>query len=220
MVPTADVPLPHRERGSAVTDRGHSVTELEGLHMHGFSSESEGDDDAETEELESSFESDIIVKNKRRSSKEKNMKKRSIYLDSDTSCMTHGSSPPVQNAVRRSSTESDDHQESIDKTHTEYYTSKQSPGSIADSSISEKDIFTVNSTDKDEYMGSDIEPAINKSLSVVPVNVDEYVIVTKKAYCILSLTPMHSLAFAVSTHCTVLCCAVLYCTVLYCTVEL
>jgi hypothetical protein len=218
MVPTADVPLPHRERGSAVTDRGHSVTELEGLHMHGFSSESEGDDDAETEELESSFESDIIVKNKRRSSKEKNIKKRSIYLDSDTSCMTHGSSPPVQNAVRRSSTESEDHQDSIDKTHTEYYTSKQSPGSIADSSISEKDIFTVTSTEKEEYMGSDKEPAINKSLSVVPVNVDEYVIVTKKAYCILSLTPMHSLAFAVSTNCTVLYCrAVMECDILSCT---
>jgi hypothetical protein len=209
-----DVPSAHRaiERGSAVTDRGHSVTELEGLHMHGFSSESEGDDDAETDELESSFESDINIKNKRRSSKEKSIKKRTLYLESETNCHTPGASPPLQNAVRRSSAESDDLQDSIDKF------TKLSPGSIADSSISEKDIFTACSTEKEDTAEGNVEDSVGLNGEAVECkgplkeleNVDEYVLVTKKAYCILSLTPMHSFAFAVSTHCAVLLRTILY----------
>jgi hypothetical protein len=204
-----EVPSARRatERGSAVTDRGHSVTELEGLHMHGFSSESEGDDDAETDELESSFESDVIIKNKRRSSKEKSIKKRTLYLESETNCLTPGGSPPLQNAVRRSSAESDDLQDSIDKS-TECRGSKLSPGSIADFSISEKEIFTVCSTEKEDNAEGNVEDSVGLNGEAVeykgplkePENVDEYVLVTKKAYCILSLTPMHSFAFAVSTH--------------------
>jgi hypothetical protein len=204
-----EVPSARRatERGSAVTDRGHSVTELEGLHMHGFSSESEGDDDAETDELESSFESDVIIKNKRRSSKEKSIKKRTLYLESETNCLTPGGSPPLQNAVRRSSAESDDLQDSIDKS-TDCRGSKLSPGSIADSSISEKEIFTVCSTEKEDNAEGNVEDSVGLNGEAVeykgplkePENVDEYVLVTKKAYCILSLTPMHSFAFAVSTH--------------------
>jgi hypothetical protein len=204
-----EVPSARRatERGSAVTDRGHSVTELEGLHMHGFSSESEGDDDAETDELESSFESDVIIKNKRRSSKEKSIKKRTLYLESETNCLTPGGSPPLQNAVCRSSAESDDLQDSIDKS-TDCRGSKLSPGSIADSSISEKEIFTVCSTEKEDNAEGNVEDSVGLNGEAVeykgplkePENVDEYVLVTKKAYCILSLTPMHSFAFAVSTH--------------------
>jgi hypothetical protein len=207
--PPVDVPSAHRlpERGSAVTDKGHSVTELEGLHMHGFSSESEGDDDAETDELESSFESDVVVKNKRRSSKEKSNKKKNIYLEDETNCHTPGTSPPLRNVARRSSAESDDLHDSIDKS-TEYRGSKLSPGSIADSSISERDIYTVCSTEKEgneeDRMGLDGEVEACKGPIVEPENVDEYLLVTKKAYCILSITPLHSFAFAVSTCCTVL----------------
>lgn len=165
-----------------VPDRGHCLKDLEGLHLHGFSSESE--EETETDDAESSFDSE-----------------RNNILDQ---VLSTGESDAIQALTADA--------------NTQCVTSKFSH----DQAISSDPISSVPFIEVDDqiYGGQTsmqpdpasgpkgIEAQAVTAVAevffpkpcVVLEDVSDYVIVTKRALCMLSATPLHTLSFSVSTH--------------------
>ena len=178
-------------RGDAgVPDRGHCLKDLEGLHLHGFSSESE--EETETDDTESSFESDMNNVRNQMSSTEESDVIQALNVGVDAQCLSRASVSPY------------DH-ESSGVLVTSVSSVKGFNGS------NEVQIFVQPVTEQQGIESQTVPDPLHAPApapSKVPImkpymvleDVDEYVIVTKRALCMLSTTPLHTLSFSVSTH--------------------
>lgn len=187
------------------TAKGHSVRELEGLHLHGFSSESEGEGEGEgevtgeeggersTADHDSSFESasnssvkssshrkEIVtaLRTRRESSSSFAVVSLNSPLDAESHMSSNRDDEDLRNTSNHRSRYADDAE------HTGYRSQRVSMGSVGTRNLSP----STNSL-------------IPPSVSLLPLmsdDVDDYALLTKKAYCLIGPKPLHSLFFSVS----------------------
>lgn len=171
-----------------VPDRGPCLKDLEGLHLHGFSSESE--EETETDDAESSFGSernnilDQVLSTGERDAIQ------AITTDANTQCVTSEfsneqviSSDPISSAT---AAEVDDE---ISRGQTSVPPGSGSKGI-------EKQVFPAPAS-APTPISAVAEASLPKPCLVLE-DVSDYVIVTKRALCMLSATPLHTLSFSVS----------------------
>jgi hypothetical protein len=165
-----------------VPDRGHCLKDLEGLHLHGFSSESE--EETETDDAESSFESDRNnVRDQVLPTGESNATQAQT-ADANAQCVT--SAFPHEQEISSDPISSVHVGEVDDEIYGGQTSVQPEPAS------GPKGIET-------QAFPAEAEVFFPKPC-VVLEDVSDYVIVTKRALCMLSVTPLHTLSFSVSTH--------------------
>ena len=186
-------------RGDAgVPERGHCLKDLEGLHLHGFSSESE--EETETDDTESSFESDMNNVRHKMSSTEESDMIQALNAGICTECLPRASVSPYDlesSGVLSSSV-----------------SSVQGFNESNDVQITLQPVTeTIGIESQTAPIHAPAPALVPSKVSIlkpcmVLEDVDEYVIVTKRALCMLSTTPLHTLSFSVSTHFNLPCCKV------------
>ena len=178
-------------RGDAgVPDRGHCLKDLEGLHLHGFSSESE--EETEADDTESSFESDMNNVGTQMSSTGESDVIKALNVGVGTECLDRANMSPY------------DHELSG--------VPVSSVSSVQGFNESNEVQISIQPVSEPKGIESQTAPAPLHAPALVPAkvsimkpsmvleDVDKYVIVTKRALCMLSTTPLHTLSFSVSTH--------------------
>ena len=183
------------------TAKGHSVTELEGLHLHGFSSESEGEGEVTGEEggerstadPDSSFESASNSSVKSSSHRNEIVTALRTRRESSSSFAVVSPNSPLDAESHMSSNRDDEdlwntsnHRSRYagDAEHTGYRSRRVSMGSVGIRNLSP----STNS----------LTPPSVSLLPLMSDDVDDYTLLTKKAYCLIGPKPLHSLFFSVS----------------------
>ena len=179
-----------------VPDRGHCLKDLEGLHLHGFSSESE--EETETDDAESSFDSERNnIQDHVLSTGESDVI-QTLTADANTQCVTSefSNEQVISNGPISCATAVE-----VDDEISGGQTSVQ-PGS--GSKGIEKQAFPAAVPVPVPSPAPTPIPAVAEASLLEPCvvleDVSDYVIVTKRALCMLSATPLHTLSFSVSTR--------------------